>query len=227
MKRKLTISAGFVPTKVRKYTNTASAQRASVMRYSRNAFRTGQENNYVDLAQAAYANDTTGSITLLNTVAQGASVNQRVGKKWKMKSIQVKGFWNAGTTGTFAQADNLLVYDKKPTGSLPAITDVLVTANSNSFNNDNNADRFTIVRRWHTVFQGGSTLATNPVTEGSAQDFDYFVPLGKPVVNKAAGTGAIADIETGALYFISVGNVAAGTAAATTSAGFRIRFQDM
>lgn len=185
-----------------------------------------QERNYVDLASAAYVNDSTGSITLLNTVAQGASNSQRIGKKWTMRSIQMRGAVIAGTTGVLAQFTNILVYDKRPTGALPAITDILVSSNSNSFNNDNNVGRFRIIRRWDGLIQGGQVLATNPVTEGSSQDFDYFVKLNLPVVNKAAGTGVIADIEEGALYLVTVGSAAPGTTAPNTGCGFRIRYTE-
>ena len=49
----------------------------------------------------------------------------------------------------------------------------------------------------------------------------------KPVVYKAAGTGAIGDIEEGALYLVTVGQVAAGTAAAAMRVAFRLRFLDV
>jgi len=221
-KRKMVPAAGFTPTKMRKYSNTAAVQR---MRFSRTAFRSGQENNYVDLARAQYQCDTTGSVTLLNTVAQGTSVNQRVGKKWVMKSLQMRGFVQNGSTAVSNWASYMIVYDKKPTGSLPAVTDILVTANSQAFNNDNNTDRFRIVRRWDN-YLAGSTLAASAGGDTGAEA-DAYVKLNLPVVNKAAGTGAIADIEEGALYLVTVGNTAAGTAAASLDTGFRIRFRDM
>ena len=40
-----------------------------------------QEAGYIDVAAADYVLDTTGSVTLLNTVAQGAAVTQRVGRR--------------------------------------------------------------------------------------------------------------------------------------------------
>lgn len=221
-KRKMVPAVGFTPTKVRKYSNTAAVQR---MRFSRVAFRSGQENNYVDLASAAYANDTTGTITLLNTVAQGASVNQRIGKKFMMKSLQIRGIQFNNSAATINNPVCLVVYDKKPTGSLPAITDILVSISPQSFNNDNNADRFQIIRRYDRVMVGAPTVAN--ATDSSVQNFDDFIKLNKLVVCKALGTGAIADIETGALYFVTVGANAAGTSAANTTAAFRIRFSDM
>ena len=40
-----------------------------------------KETGYIDVAAADYVLDTTGSVTLLNTVAQGAAVTQRVGRR--------------------------------------------------------------------------------------------------------------------------------------------------
>lgn len=186
--------------------------------------RQGSENNFVDVANASYANDTTGSITLLNTVAQGSSVNQRIGKKWMMKSIQCRGYQFNNTTATFNDTACLLVYDKRPTGSLPAITEVLNTVNAASFNNDVNSGRFRIIRRWDKMLLGVASATTG--TETSVLQFEEFVKLNLPVVNKGATNGAIGDIEQGALYFITVGSSAPGTANAATQVGFRIRFKD-
>lgn len=184
-----------------------------------------QETGYVDLALASYAADTTGTITLVATIAQGASVNQRIGKKVTYKSVQIHGQVYAGTAGTVTQATCLLVYDKRPTGSLPNITDVLNSASTFSFNNDTNSGRFRILRRWDFELLGN---ITTPATGLEGQPFHEFVNLkGYPVTYKAAGTGAIGDIEEGAVYFITVGVTAAGTGAASVSAGFRTRFLDV
>ena len=57
---------------------------------------------------------------------------------------------------------------------------------------------------------------------------DWWLDLkSKPVVYKAAGTGAIGDIEEGALYLVTIGQVAAGTAAAAARLAFRLRFLDV
>lgn len=184
-----------------------------------------QESGFVDLANAAYAADTTGTITLIATVPQGASVNQRVGKKIIWKSLQIKGNVQAGTATTIADAVLLIVYDRRPTGSLPSITDVLVSANSSAFNNDANSGRFRIVRRFSNTLTGNSTT---PATGMESVDMDEFVSLkGLQGVFKAAGTGAIGDIEEGALYAITVGSVAAGTTAAVVAVAYRTRFIDV
>lgn len=185
-----------------------------------------KETGFVDLANANYNCDTTGSIALVATIAQGASVNQRVGKKVLLKSCQVRGVVYAGSTGTHAQAAWMLVYDRRPTGSLPAITDILVTANATAFTNDANSGRFRIVRRWSQSVTGNT--GTPVLTEELNWNIDEFINLRNlPEVFKAAGTGAIGDIEEGALYLVTVGSVAAGTAAPVAALGFRTRFVDV
>jgi len=183
-----------------------------------------KETGYVDTASATYAFDTTGSIVLIPTVAQGASVNQRIGKKLSWKSLQCRGYVANGTAATFNDCCMLIVYDKRPQGSLPAITDILVTANSRSMNNDANSGRFQILKRVDWVLNG---IPATTNGDGPAMSADFFLDLkGKAGVFKAAGTGAIGDIEEGAIYLVTVGNNVAGTSAAGAELGFRTRFID-
>lgn len=184
-----------------------------------------KDKGYVDLATANYAMDTTGSITLVATIAQGTTVNTRVGKRAAYVSIQGRGYAFNGSTATSNQGVMILVYDRRPTGSLPAITDILDTATSNSFNNDANSDRFLILKRKEFFLIGTQSAADGP--SASAENADFFMRVNKPIVFKAAGSGAIADISEGAIYLVTVGNTAAGTAAATLNLGFRTRFIDV
>jgi len=183
-----------------------------------------RETGYVDLASASYNCDTTGSIALVATIAQGASVQQRVGKKVILKSVQIRGRVENNADATGNDCTILLVYDKRPTGSLPAITDILVTASASSFNNDANSGRFRILRRYDFSLIGGNTSGR---TEAFYKSADDFFKINRPCVFKAAGTGAIGDIEEGALYLVTVGVTAAGTSAATASLAFRTRFIDI
>lgn len=210
----------------------SSAKKRAVARYGEAAVakyysprRSIRESGYVDLASANYALDTTGSITLIATVPQGTSVSQRIGKKISLKSLQIRGSCFQSSGAAMNDVAFLIVYDKRPTGSLPAITDVLVSANAIAFNNDNNSGRFVILKRVDMNLIGsGST----PATGREQQTIDAYVPLkGKMTVYKAAATGAIADIEEGALYLITVGSNVAGTSAATMQASFRTRYMDV
>lgn len=198
-----------------------------VVRQPRLTYRPVKETGYVNLAAAAYPMDTTGSVTLLATIAQGAAVTQRVGKKVMLKSIQCRGNWSNGSTATNNDVAMLVVYDKRPTGSLPAVTDILASASSLAFNNDANSGRFVVLKRMDDVLVGNNTAAAN-YTEAQYKSVDFWLALrGLPLVFKAAGTGAIADIEEGALYLVTMSNSAAGTGAASANVAFRTRFVDM
>lgn len=214
-----------VSSRVRRSLPVTISTNASRNIFMAAAYGTRKETGYVDLAYASYAGDTTGSIVLLNTVAQGAAVTQRVGKKIMMKSLQCRGIVKSNSATTVADCATLIVLDKRPTGSLPNITDILNTASSASFNNDANAGRFRILKRTDKSLIGN---ATTPATGGEAYNADFFLDLrGFQTVYKAAGTGAIGDIEENALYLVTVGDNAAGNTAVTLNLGFRLRFVDI
>lgn len=182
-----------------------------------------RETGYVDLAISS-GFTTSGSIVLLATIAQGTSVQQRVGKKAMYKSIQFRGQAAAGTTATINDCAMMIVYDKRPTGSLPTVADVLDSASPYAMNNDTNSGRFVILMRKDFNLVGNTTT---PSTGLEMRSMDFYKKCAKAVVFKAAGTGAIGDIEEGALYLVCVGNQAAGTGAATLTGNARVRFMDV
>lgn len=190
-----------------------------------------RELGYVDIAATVYPLDTTGSVTLINTVAQGAAVTQRVGKKILLKGLQARGISFNNTTATFNDFAYLIVWDKRPTGALPAVTDILVTATPTAMNNDANAGRFSILKRVDGIMIGNQSVTgavANYGTDCSALDQDWYLDLKmRETVFKSAATGAIGDIEQGALYLVTVGGVPAGTGAASLQQAFRLRFLDV
>lgn len=186
------------------------------------------ETGFVDVANAAYGltSPSTQGVTLLNPIPVGASVNQRIGKKVALKSLQMRGvIVGLQPLHFFSENTVIIVYDRKPAGALPSVTDILANDNSNSMNNDVNAPRFKIIRRWDHVLLGN---IVNSITSTTAVNLDAFVDLkGLPVIYKATGTGTIGDIETGALYLVTLGTGTAVPAAyATLQAAFRIRYSD-
>lgn len=203
----------------------------------RNAFMKAaygsKETGYIDIATASYELSTTGSITLLNTVAQGASVNQRVGKKIVMKGLLCRGSLVNRSTALLNDVAFIIVYDKRPTGALPNITDILNAIDPKAMNNDANAGRFRILKRVDETLIGNSSQTVPPVsdgnlTEATQKNADFYLDLRSlGVTYKAAGTGAIGDIEEGALYLVTVGSNVTGTTSANLSCGFRLRFLDV
>jgi len=187
-----------------------------------NRRESSQELGFVDLARAVYGCNTSGSITLIATVAQGASINQRIGKRAFWRSLLIRGRLQTLST-TIADVGFLIVYDRKPTGALPAITDILTSVSTNAFMNDNNTTRFEIIRRVDKCLIGN---AATPTTGQEAYNIDMFIPLKKrPVVFESAGTGAIGDIDTGALYLVTIGDQAPASGGQLDVA-FRTKFTE-
>jgi len=183
-----------------------------------------QDKGYYDLTFQTQVINSTGSVQLMSVLVQGAGQTQRVGKKVQIKSIQWRGLLQADTTTTFTKGAWILVYDRRPTGSLPAIGDILNSASPFAMNNDDNSGRFQILHRKDFVVIGNTTT---PSTGMEAITDDGFIKVNRPTVYKSLGTGAIADIEEGALYFVTIGQTAAGTADAGLSIIFRTRFLDV
>lgn len=177
----------------------------------------------IDVASATRVADTTGTIFLLNTIPTGTTQVTRVGKKVNMTNLYVQGRIAAGSAGSLARGTLVIIYDKRPTGTLPAITDVYDTINSNSFRNNDNWDRFEILHR-HTYAVNGASAGT---VENGQWDIDIRVPIKREVIFKSAGTGAIADQERGSLIAITMGDVAAGTGAPIFTFGTRLSYQDL
>lgn len=182
------------------------------------------DTGYIDVTSAGGGLDTTGFITLLNPVPQGASVNARVGKKILLKGLQIRGVLYNGSSAYVNDVAVIIVYDKRPTGSTPAITDILNSVSSQSMNKDDNASRFRILRRLDGTLCGNSTV----ITAASGISFDEYVDLKKaPTVYKSAGTGGVGDIAEGALWMIGCSAAVAGPAAAVASLQTRVRYYDI
>ncbi len=201
-----------------------------VRRYSRRpgdrGFVTANDYKFVDLLGQTITMDTTGSVTLLATIAQGNTVNQREGKSAQLTSVRIRGNQRAGSTTTIADGAQYLVWDRQPNKALAAVADVLTSATSNAFPNRENAQRFVILKNFRCSFAGNTAT---PAAGTEIIDIDEYVKLPRECVTSyttADTTGVIGDIISGALLWVSVGDIGAGTASATSTLSFRVNFRD-
>jgi len=184
------------------------------------------EAKYIDIAQATYTVDTTGTIFHASIIPQGTSVNQRVGRKCELKYFQLRGSVYNGSTATANTWAIYLVWDQQPNKALAAITDVLDAATSRSLSKRENVQRFKILKKWRGVCCGTGTA----ITSNLEVSLDEYVRLPKGLVvvpTTGDTTGAIGDVITGALLLIAVGDSGAGTAAAVLSCTCRTGFADV
>lgn len=166
---------------------------------------------YLNFTHNGFTFDSTGVVTQLNVVAQGPGNNQRVGKVISLKSYQIKGYiWN-DTTARVADFCMCLVYDKRPTGAMPILSDIFQQSGGipiitgNALIKMDASNRFLILRRWNLSCIGSiNTFPTQTYNDASAVIVDDYVDLkGLPTVYKSLATGAIGDVEEGALYLVT------------------------
>lgn len=183
------------------------------------------EKKLVDTPSATYACDTTGSVTLINGCAQGTDFTNRVGRKYTNVAVQLEGLVQIqdGTSGP-TKARVMLVYDTQPNGALPAITDVLTAASSVSFMNLNNRDRFRVICDWNDVIGSIDTTATLAYADQVIKNVSIYRKVNLETINDGVGA-TIADIQSGSIFLLTVGNTAAGNGANFIGA-CRVRFTD-
>lgn len=212
------------------------AKRAYARRYTntmRSLTRFGDrqpvvEQNFIDVAAASYAADTTGTVTLLNGVAQGDDNTNRKGRQVAFTSVSIKGFLtpvDGSIATTFCRM--IVVWDSAPNGVAPVITDLLTASTSLAHMQLNNRARFKILADEQlTIGTVDTTATTTYALAPGCHTVNRYIKLPK-VVTTYQGTGAtVASIQQGALWLFTIGNNAAN-AGGTFGLAIRCRFTDL
>lgn len=184
------------------------------------------ELKHIDLATAAYSYDTTGQVVLINdAIAVGADDSNRIGRKVTLKRLWIRGEAQQKSAAIINGCRHLVVYDTQTNGALATVTTILESANSKSHRRDDTKERFHILYDKSFSMVGNSTT---PATGKEARFVNASIPLGDRLMEfLSLGTGAIADINKGALLFVTVGdNAASGTTTANISVNFRTFYGD-
>jgi len=165
------------------------------------------ELKFVDTVTSA-AGTAAGAVTLLNGVAQGTDYNQRIGRKFTMKSIMCRFGISYGTGAAVNSVGNivrvLIFYDCQTNLNTPAVTDVLQTASYLSPMNLNNRDRFKIIsdKWWSTE---AFVITASQIDTG---DFEPKIEKFYKKINletQNGGTGAtVGSISTGGVFLLII-----------------------
>jgi hypothetical protein len=199
----------------------------SSFKRSANPHMSSDEGKYTENSLAMNC-DTTGSVQSMSFVAQGTTVTTRIGRKYRLRNFQLRGAIVQGTTAIQNVYALYLVWDAQPDGSAIAVTDLLASASSYALTNRDNSSRLKILKKWTGVL--ASSGAGTGQADNVAVRIDEFFKLPDDCIvqyTAADTTGSVANLITGALYLVSVGNVAAGTAACTFTGNFRTAFEDL
>jgi hypothetical protein len=169
---------------------------------------------------SSLAVNTTGAVFLLDGFVPGTAIDQRLGRTVTLDCLEAL-IQDQVTSGTGVDQYHriLFVYDKQPNGAAFVITDVLDTTNTVSFPNLANRARFDI------LYDDLHHLNAS-AEPGSERTYSIRIPLNRRVIFNAGTAGTVADIVTGSLYILVLGNVAAGSTAGTLDIMARLFFHN-
>lgn len=182
------------------------------------------------------------ALYLLNPVQLGAGFYNRVGSKIELKSVHLRGNIRQTLTTTEGSLRLIVVYDRQPNGTAPALTDILQTrsqtgaATTTSFSEINldQRDRYVMIRdkTWHapSATYTAGVQTNGPSYPGTDEEFDInlFIPLNNLVTHYKSTTDpiSVADINTGGLYMFCIASASVVEASYTASIAVRLRFGD-
>lgn len=213
----------------RKTVRSTVMQRAKTLEYAADPVppsfpmtSTNKEQKYLDASLLEQldceASPTATNIQHLNQITQGPSVNQRLGMRYNMTGIHIRGQMNqAGAQSLYpVLAGYWLVYDSEPHGTKALASDMF----NNKYNDMQYAfpngsegqkgGRFKYLYR-RTLQLGNGGSGTNPVEgDGSLPGIkliDDYIPLNKlPVQHTRLDSfGGITHIQKGALLIVPFG----------------------
>lgn len=203
--------------------------------------KAGGELKVFDIDVASYAINTTGSVTLLAVPVLGTDMTNRVGRRIILKSVYVRGFMVVdgnltqpppAQVSTSQQWRFMLVQDNQPNGAAPALTAILKEQHPASQLNMDNRDRFRVLKDKTWVIDpflySSTATATLSGQANVTKQVKCYKKLNIDCIFNGTNGGTIADINSGALWMVWVGNAAAVTGG--TDGVFRgttrVRFED-
>ncbi len=183
----------------------------------------------VDLDDAVIS--ATGTVTAsVNLIAQGVTESTRVGRKCVIKSIMWRGQYSlpeqdAQTTPQDADTARIIMFlDKQANGATAAVTDILESADFQSFNNLANSGRFVKLLDKNVdlnVLALGSDGA-GVISSGAVnKSFTFYKKCNIPI-EFSSTTGAITEIRSNNIGVLLLSR----TGAMGFASKIRLRFSD-
>ncbi len=170
---------------------------------------------------------TTGRVSLMNGIAEGAAINQRVGRRINMVSILLRGLVSKVSANTDAAVSIrfALAYDTQPGSALPVIDDFwdnsATTSNLLGPRKLDYLNRFKTLSTWTIVVHG-----TENVSTGSTQlPWEKYVKLRKGTYYDGV-LGTIASLAKGGLYLFEQGSKQTSPQEAHSEVVATLRYKD-
>lgn len=182
-----------------------------------------QELKFFDSSHVDGTVSVTGSIAnSINLVSQGIAENQRIGRKIVIRAINMRWFYNLQfqqDQPDIGGGDTLRIIvfmDKQANGATALVTDILETAQIESYRNLANKNRFEVLmdRKYTLNRMIAVTDGTNTSTTPLLQKHDQWSKKVNIPIEYDSTAGAITEIRSynvGILYISQNGLVGVGT----------------
>jgi len=173
----------------------------------------------------------TGSVILLNGIARGDDISERIGRQVTIKSIEINGFVKPKAPEAGVEPETvriMVVYDRQTNGAALQVAQVLASAAPAANRvivpkNLENRDRFLILRDMKFGLAAGESvnfMAAPKVVK-------FYQSLTLPMTFNGGDAGVVADITTGSVYMILLSSAAVGDAHMPTAhMATRVRYSD-
>lgn len=157
---------------------------------------------------------TTGTISLLTGMAQGADYNQRNGNSIKAVSIQYRMNIFVGTTATGYRI--ILYKDNEPRQALPSVADILESTTTVSPMNHTNGKRFQILQDIHSNVD---------LVKNTMRVHKFYKKLNHHIKYVGSGSG-ITNTDEDNIYFLILADSSSGVTSPTAQFYSRLRYID-
>jgi len=167
-------------------------------RYGNRAIGLGTEQKFWDSGISATI--ASGQVqNTLNDVAQGTGQSQRVGRSIMVTAVQCRGHLELPTAANPDEGSDrvrvMLVLDKQANGAAAAITDVLQSATTYSFNNLSNVNRFRVLYDKILTLNSGGSAGGGLQTSSVQHQFTIYQRCRVPIQYNGPG-GTLPDIQS-------------------------------
>lgn len=238
----------------RKSVRSTVMQRAKTLEYSADPVppvyptpRSNKEQKFLDMPITTLVcnkDPLPVDVTLLNQIGQGTSVNTRIGMRYQLTGVHIRGYVDQqGPQNTEPCIGGYyVVYDSEPHGTKADVNEMFnIRSNDMAFAFPNGSEgqkggRFKYIKR-HQVFLGNLGSGTSPVPmDGSIpgrKEINDYIPLNKLAVQcmRLNAGSTITSIQKGALLLVPYGRngaVVSGTAQSPAlSVTWRLYFNEV
>lgn len=194
------------------------------------------ERKQITGSNAVLALKDVGQVFHLDQVTQGPGSTQRLGQKYRVTGVHIRGDWSMQLATRRDCVGYFLVWDKQPNEILANPGDILDLSSSadssKAFPNPDTDGRFIYLgRKQHTATVGkwGATSADTEFNDSSAwhpDDYWDFSDRRLIASNLLSGNGTISDRSSGALLMVGIGQNAAQVSN-VMDMHFRVYFEDV